>query len=45
MYNNAVYLWMVQAERVFIARDRVLEWQRIKGHAYPVHFEGLVVKP
>ncbi len=45
MHNNAVFLYMVQAETVYIARDRVLEWQRIKGHAYPVHFEGVAVKP
>ena len=45
MHNNAVFLYMVQAESVFIARDRVLEWKRIKGSAYPIHFESVVVRP
>ncbi len=45
MYKNVVYLWTVQAQQVYIARDRMLDWKRIKGNAYPVHLESVVVKP
>ena len=45
LHNNARFLFLIQSERVFVARDRVLEWQRIKADAYPRHFEGVVVRP